>query len=370
MGRTIYGMSLLEDQAHILDQFVQLVKDQQPDLVIIVGDLFDRATPSEEAVTLFDQTLNRLIQDCKVRAVILPGQHDSAARLSFGSWMMEKRGLHVVTTLEQALSPIHLEDADGPLHLNAIPYLDPYMISQHFRTQQISSHGNAGTVLLDHLTRFRRLRKRAVRGLVAAYLHLEGGETCGSERPLGLPGEPQVKADTLQGLSYGALGYLHKAQALGANNELCYSGSPLALSFDEAGQQKSVQKVTIGAEGEAKIERILLSPKRNYHRVEGPLETLLLGPARALPARDLSLLVLTDEVGPLGGEQVERLRRHYPNLLRIERKSSTNEQLRADPRNSLTVFSNFYQKVTGETLDSISEKLLSQSLASPGEGLS
>ena len=357
-------MSLLEDQAHILDQFVQLVKDQQPDLVIIVGDLFDRATPSEEAVALFDQTLSRLIQECKVRAVVLPGQHDSATRLSVGSWMMEKRGLHVVTTLEQALSPIHLEDADGPLHLNAIPYLDPYMISQHFRTQQVSSHGHAGTVLLDHLTRFRRLRKRAVRGVIAAYLHLEGGELCGSERSLGQPGEPLVKTETLQGLSYGALGYLHRAQALGENQELCYSGSPLALSFEEAGQEKSVQKVTIDAEGEAVIERVSLSPKRNLHRIEGPLDALLLGPARALSPRDLCCLVLTDEMGPLGAEQVERLRRHYPNLLRIERRSGSSPQL-PEARPSLTVFSNFYERATGEKLDEEGEKFLRHALVEP-----
>ena len=358
-------MPLLEDQAHTLDLFVEVVKDQQPDLVIIVGDLFDRATPSEDAIRLFDQTLNQLIQDCKVRVVVVPGQHDSATRLSFGSWMMEKRGLHIVTTLEQALSPIHLEDADGPLHLNAIPYLDPFQISQHFRTQQLTTHGSAGTAMLDHLTRFRRLRKRAVRGLVAAYLHLEGGELCGTERPLGRPEESAVRLDTLQGLSYGAFGYLHRPQRLGPKGELCYSGSPLALSFEEADHDKGVQKIVIGADGEAQIESIPLTPRRQYHRYEGSLETLLLGPARTLPPRDLCALVLTDEEGPLGAEQLEQLRRYYPNLLRIERKPRLREPQNAERAPALSMFANFYRTVTSEPLETEGREMLQRLLGTP-----
>lgn len=365
LGRTLYGISLLEDQAHVLDLIVEAVKDQQPDLVIIVGDIFDRATPSEAAIALFDQTLNRLIQDCKVRVVVLPGQQDSATRLSFGSWMMEKRGLHIITTLEQALSPIHLEDADGPLHLNAIPYLDPFVVSQHFRTQKVDSHSSAGTVLLEHLTRFRRLRKRAVRGLVAAYLLLEGGELSGSERPMGRPGETAVKLDTLQSLSYGALGYLHRAQALGPDGELCYSGSPLALSFEEANETKTIQRVDIDAEGFAHIQQIPLTPRRRFHRYEGALKSLLLGPPREIAARDLCSLTLTGETGPLNPEQVDKLRQQYPNLLRIERRSAGGDLAMTPTAASLPgLFANFYQSVTGEDLDSVGRDIIRQVLTS------
>ena len=98
--------------------------------------------------------------------------------------MAEKQGLHVIGSLESALSPITIEDADGPMHVHAIPYLDPFVINNYFRTQKIETHGGAGTALLEHLTRFRRLRKRAVRGIVAAYLQMEGVVAEGSERLL------------------------------------------------------------------------------------------------------------------------------------------------------------------------------------------
>jgi exonuclease SbcD len=276
--------------------------------------------------------------------------------------MMEKRGLHIVTSLEQALSPIHLEDADGPLHLNAIPYLDPYQISQHFRTQPVTNHANAGALLLDHLTRFRRLRKRAVRGLVAAYMHLEGGELCGSERPLGRLQDSTVKIDTLQGLSYGAFGYLHRAQKLGPNSELCYAGSLVTLGFEESGQVKGIQRIQVGAEGEAEISQIPLQPKRNFHQFEGSLETLLLGPARALPARDVCSLLLTDGEGPLGAEQLERLRRYYPNLVRIDRKSAPPDSPAEELPPTLSLFGEFYKTATGDDFDADNQAILRQAL--------
>lgn len=352
LGKHLHGVSLLDDQAYALEHFLEIVREVRPELVIIVGDVFDRINPSEEALELLNTTLQKLVGELKVKTVVLPGNHDSSRRLTFGSWLHDKQGLHIVGSLEAALSPITFEDADGPIHLHAIPYLDPFVINSYFRTQKIQTHGGAGTALLEHLTRFRRLRKKAVRGLVAAYLQLEGVHAEGSERLLHGELEEGVKPSAFESLSYAALGFLHQAQSFGAKQELCYSGSLTSLDFVEH-DQKSIQKVEIDAHGVAKIERIPLRSRRRLRKFSGDWNQLLLGPPEPLAPLDLCCLELTGNSIPLGGAQVEKLRRRYPNLVRLERIHLLQEApIQVGTSDNLKQFLEFYQTVVGEPLDS------------------
>ena len=361
LGRNLCGIPLLEDQADALEQFIAAVKDIRPDLVLIVGDLFEHSSPPPEAVHLMDDVLSRLILECKVRVVLTPGQHDSASRLAFGSWLMGKRGLHVVTTLEQALSPIMLEDADGPIHLNVIPFLEPSIVARQFRTAKIAGFGQAGTAILDHLTRFRRLRRKAVRGVVSGYFHLEGGLTCGVERPLGPVDDPRVQLATMEGISYAALGYLHTPQRLGPHGEFCYAGSLLAYSFEEAEQTKGFQKAVIGADGVAHVETIPIKPRRHLHRFVGDLKSLLAGPSVPVLRQDLVMLKLVGDLGPLSAQAMESLRRQYPNLMRVER-DWTGPEHTPTGSDTLELFRRFHQEVVGAPLDGDSETLLREVL--------
>ncbi len=356
LGRTLFGTSLLEDQAHVLEQLLENVRDFRPDVVVIVGDLFERATPGPEAVELLDRTLSRLIQDAKVKVVLLPGQQDSATRLAFCSWLLDKRGLYLITNLEQALSPLVFEDADGPVHVHAIPYLDPAAIGRHFRGEPATGHSAAISELLNHLTRFRRLRRKSVRGVVAGYLQLAGGVPAGSERPLAAPGEPGVDPESFAGISYGALGYYHQPQQFG---NLCYSGAPLPFSFAEAETPRSLNRVEIDREGQSVVESVLLKPKRFLHRLEGSLELLLEGPGPEVRAGDYVMLVLDDASAP-SAEQMDRLRRLYPNLLSLERPAlDAAEAPGALPEGPLLdLYASFFRKATGQDLEDEARRTL------------
>ena len=335
----------------MLDQIVQIVQDRRPELLLIMGDLFERSSPQDDAVQLLDSCISRLVLDCKVRVVILPGQQDNASRLALGSRLVDKRGLQVITGIEQALSPISLEDADGPLHLITLPYIHPNAVARHFRGRQVQTWSQAATLVLDHLTRFRRLRKKAVRGVVAAYLHLADGQTCGVERPIGGSLEQPIPASVFEGISYGAFGYLHTQQRLGEHSHLCYSGSILAYSFEEAEQPKVVLLTEIDAEGRARTEAIPLSPKRRLHQLEGTLEQLTRASERPIGAEDLVKLKLTEEMGPIPPEKLELLHRLYPNLVAIDRPL-----LRPTPeprqwQDTSAMFQSFYQQATGNYLE-------------------
>ncbi len=355
LGRSLLGLSLLEDQAAFCEQLIELTHDFRPDLLVILGDLFERSTPSEEALHLLDHVLQRLLLECKVRVILAPGQHDGVNRLNFGSWLYERRQLQLVSNLEQALSPIMLEDADGPVHINVVPFLKAAEVDRHFRTQNVPTHGQAGNVIMEHLTHFRRLRRRAVRGVMAGYLWVEGGRRCGEERPFEGAEDSTVPLSAFEGINYGALGYLHEYQQLG---NLCYSGSPFAFHFEDTPQPRGVVKMEMDAQGNCHSELVPLHPRRHFYRFSGSLERLLLGPTFPLDPQDLVVLELSQDSDLLSADLIVRLRSLYPNVWRIERPEIA-RSFRAHPsQDPLSSFAQFYQQAAGDALDEEARQLL------------
>ncbi len=92
LGKLFEGYHLTDDQAFILDDFVKVARDSKPDIIIIAGDLYDRSVPPQEAVTLFNDVLNRLVGDLKIPTVAIAGNHDSAERIEFGSELLRSSG--------------------------------------------------------------------------------------------------------------------------------------------------------------------------------------------------------------------------------------------------------------------------------------
>ena len=358
LGRSLLGISLLEDQEAFGEQLIELTHDFRPDLVIILGDLFERSNPSEEALQLLDHVLQRLLLECKVRVLMAPGQHDGVARLNFASWLYERRHLQLITNLEQALSPIMLEDADGPAHINVVPYLRVHDVNAHFRSQTVTSPGQAGHVILEHLTRFRRLRRRAVRGLVAGYLWAEGGRTCGEERPFEGDLDSSVPLSSFEGINYAALGYLHHYQELGDDGRLVYSGSPFTFQFETKPIARGVVKVEMDSQGYCQSELVPFHPRRQFYRFEGSLERLLLGPQVTLDPLDLVVLELSQGSDLLSAELLHRLRGLYPNLWRIERPEVARRLHPQQPADPVGNFEQFFETVQGEPLDDESRLLL------------
>ena len=109
IGRQLHGVSLLEDQAHVLGQIVEITQREQVDAVIIAGDVYDRAIPPAEAVRLLGQTLTRLCVDLEKQVIVIAGNHDSGDRLGFGADLMGNSGLHIAGPLCPDLKPITLE---------------------------------------------------------------------------------------------------------------------------------------------------------------------------------------------------------------------------------------------------------------------
>jgi exonuclease SbcD len=350
LGRIFHGIHLTGDQAHVLDQLVGLVGEARPDVVLIAGDIYDRAVPPPEAVALLDDVLRRLVLDLATPVVLIAGNHDSPDRLAFGSRIMENEGLRIVGPFTAEARPVVLEDDAGPVHVYAVPYAEPALARDRLDDPSVRDHDSA---LAAALERIRAVHPREARSVLVAHAFVAGGEASESERPLSVGGAGTVDARRFAGFDYVALGHLHRSQSVGGDG-IQYSGSLLKYSFSEVDHVKSVRLVEMDAGGACRVERIPLEPLHDVRRIEGRLEEILAEPERGRRREDYLTVRLLDREALF--EPVARLREVYPNVLDIELPA-----LGAGPgadgagldRRGMSdgeLFASFYRQVTGEEI--------------------
>ena len=362
LGRLFHARSLLEDQAHILGQFVELVKAERPDAVLIAGDVYDRAVPPPEAVALLDDVLGRIVVDAGVPVVMIAGNHDSAQRLEFGARLMRAQGLHVAgRTLAEAAS-VTLQDAHGEVRVYALPYAEPAVVRDAMGAD-LPSHEAALRAQLDAI---RAVHPPGVRAVVVGHAFVVGGAASESERPLSVGGSGAVAADLFAGFDLVALGHLHRPQTLGGGR-IHYAGSLLKYSLSECAHGKSVSRIELDGDGTVSITPVPLQPLRDVRVVEGELAALLAAGADD-PQRDDYIHARLTDAGALL-DPMAKLRQVYPNALAIERAvlarsgtaSEAGRQLRQLGTGEL--FASFFREVADAELEPGHREVLDQVLA-------
>src|SRR5699024_7421139 len=109
LGKLVQGVYITEDQEDLLAAFIEEIKKEQPDAVLIAGDLYDRAIPPTEAVTLLNQTLDEIVLKLNIPVLAIAGNHDSPSRLHFGSSMMQQQGFYIAGEMKQEIEEVILE---------------------------------------------------------------------------------------------------------------------------------------------------------------------------------------------------------------------------------------------------------------------
>lgn len=324
VGRTFHGRDLLADQENVLSTLADLVTDEKVDVVVIAGDLYDRAVPSGEAVEVCVRVLGR-IAAAGAEIVVTPGNHDSAARVGAFAQFTAAGGLHLRSRISTLHEPVVLDDKHGPVAFYGIPYLEPDPARHALEVSATNVAGASGklgsrghaSVLAEAMHRIRAdLAGRAAetRSLVLAHAFVTGGQASESERTIAVGGVEQVSGAVFDAVDYVALGHLHGPQRLGEN--LRYSGSPLAYSFSEAGHRKSVWLVDLDHGGLVGVERRELTVPRRLGTLRGRLEDLLEQPEHAdMEDRYLSV-ALTDEVRPI--EPMRQLQQRFPHAVHLD----------------------------------------------------
>lgn len=310
LGKRVNGFSMLEDQAHILRQILAILDDEQPDGVLIAGDVYDKSVPSVEAVELLDGFLTELCAR-GVPVLLISGNHDSPERLAFGGRVMDSCGIHISPVYDGALAPVTLQDAFGPVHVWLLPFVKPAHVRRWFPDADIESYTDAVAEAIAHMD-----IDTAARNVLVTHQFVTGGARSGSEE-LSVGGTDNVDSGVFAPFDYVALGHLHGAQHIGRET-IRYAGSPLKYSFSEARQHKSVTVVTLGEKGNVQVRTAALTPLRELREIRGSYDELT---ARSFYEHttyrsDYLHLILTDEQDVF--DAMSRLRTIYPYLMTLD----------------------------------------------------
>ncbi|MFD5112038.1 exonuclease SbcCD subunit D [Streptomyces sp. NPDC058391] len=311
LGRSLHRVSLLDAQAAFLDHLVATVRDRDVDVVLVAGDVYDRAVPPLTAVELFDRALHRLA-DAGVPTVMISGNHDSARRLGVGAGLIERAGIHLRTDPAGCATPVLLSDARGDVAFYGLPYLEPALVKDEFKASKAGHEAVLGAAM-ERVRADLAGRAPGTRSVVLAHAFVAGGDPSDSERDITVGGVAAVPAGIFAGVDYVALGHLHGSQAL--TERVRYAGSPLAYSFSETAHRKTMWLVELGPEGEIEAERIDCPVPRALARIRGRLDALLDDPALARHEESWVEATLTDPVRP--AEPMARLAERFPYTLSL-----------------------------------------------------
>jgi len=362
LGRIFYGIHLTEDQAYVLEEFLEIVKYTKADVVIISGDIYDRAVPPQDAVSLLDDIISRLVRDIAVPVIMISGNHDSPERLNFGSKLFATSNLYIFGKFSPNFLPVTLGDKFGLVDIYPISYLEPSIVREKLNKEEILTHELAFKEILNIIRLNKSLDRRAI---LVAHAAVLGGATSDSERPLSIGGSETIDPSIFEGFNYIALGHLHRPQSV-KKDYIRYPGSILKYSFSEVSHKKSVTFIEMDEKGSSSIEDIPLTPRHNVRIIKGKLEDILAGSELDANREDYIMVMLMDEHPVLNA--MAKLRKVYPNTLHIERcqfmpsNSCIHTYVEHQSLSEKEIFSSFFNQVTGKDMSIEEEKAFLQIL--------
>ncbi|WP_440100171.1 exonuclease SbcCD subunit D [Streptosporangium sp. H16] len=355
LGRSFHRESLLAAQGVFVDHLIETVRSERIDVVVVSGDVYDRALPSVDAVDLCNQALRRLV-DARVRTVLISGNHDSARRLGFGADLIDAAGVHLRTDPERVGEPVVV----GDVAFYGIPYLEPELVRVPWELSE-----RTHTAAIEHAMSLVRadLGRRGPRSVVLAHAFVTGGQGSDSERDISVGGVAHVPVRAFDGVDYVALGHLHGRQRMSETAR--YSGSPIAYSFSESGQTKGSWVVDIGPGGYEGAEFVEAPVPRPVSRLTGRIDDLLAAPEHARHEDHWLQVTLVDRIRPKGA--MERLRSRFPHTLALsfEPEGGVHETVtraRAAGRPEIDVALDFVREVRGEAADPAETRLLREAV--------
>ncbi|WP_035794235.1 exonuclease SbcCD subunit D [Butyrivibrio sp. WCD3002] len=349
LGKSLGEFDLIEDQRYILDRIIDIAKEKKADAILIAGDVYDRAIPSEAAVGLLDSFFCSLSEN-NIKVFVISGNHDSDERLGFGSALFEESGIYICSKFDGHLYRHVFTDSVGDVNIYLLPFIKASQVRHFFPDEKIETYDDAVKCVLEHSD-----FNKDERNVLVAHQFVAGGADpvlAGSEhiQALSVGTVERISYSTMENFDYVALGHIHSPQKVG-HEHIRYSGSPIKYSLSEVSNDKSVPFVTVGEKGELDIELIPLKPKRDLRRIKGELKQLL-SSENVTDTEDFIYAVLTDE--NIVNDAMSIFQQYYPNTVKIEYDNEHTRSIEhVDPtdftekRSFTDLISDFYRQVYG-----------------------
>lgn len=350
LGKRVNEFSMLEDQQYILSRILEWVHKEKPDVLILAGDIYDKAVPSAEAVSLFDWFLTELA-DRACPVCIVSGNHDSAERLAFGARLMNARKIFLSPVYEGKVETVDFKDSFGRIRIHLLPFVRPLSVRHAFpkEAEGIVDYQTALRTAVEHMELL-----EGERNVLAAHQFITGAMSCESEE-VTVGGLDNGDASLFDAFDYVALGHIHSPQSVG-RKEVRYCGTPLKYSFSEVSQEKSITVVELEEKGNVQIKTLPLIPLRDMRKIRGTyMEVTDRSFYEGTDQQDYIQVTLTDEEDIPDG--LQKLRTIYPNIMRLEydnRRTRKDAEIREwekqEELSELELFSRFYEQQNNQPM--------------------
>lgn len=356
IGKRLNEFSLYEDQEYILKQIIDIAEQEKPDIAIISGDVYDKAQPAARAVEILSDFLSSLVKR-NIKVLLIAGNHDSPERIAYGKEIFSKLNLNVAGKLEGLPEVVTIKDEYGPVNFVLLPFFRLHELKTLFPEDigQVDSYTEATKLLLAKLNLPKDERKVLISHQF--YAGIDPVLLAESERDI-VGGLDAIDVKILSDYTYGALGHIHRPQKLTQEN-IRYAGSPLAYSYSEINQNKSVPIVDLDERlHDCEINLVKLKPLREVREITGDFYEILEEARTVDSARrqDYLKIVLTNQeriINPM-----RRLQAYYPNIVQLEflRNQEFTQEARdkikqnIKDKNFIELFADFYQKQSAKPL--------------------
>ena len=322
IGKSLGDFDLYEDQRYILEQILNLIKEKSVDVLLIAGDVYDKAIPGEKSVQLLDYFLKRLVET-GIKTYMISGNHDSDERLNFGSSLFESNNIYINSKFNGILKRYSLHDEFGELNIYLLPFVKASQVQHFFPEEKIDSYDMAVRTIIKH-SDFDACK----RNILVAHQFVAGKddpEIAGSEglsvHNVGMV--EKIGYGSLAEFDYVALGHIHSPQSV-CLKHIRYCGSPIKYSLSEVNNNKSVPIITFKDKGEVLVEFAPLLPMRDIRHLRGNIKNLL-DKKNISMENDFIYATLTNE--DIVNDAMGIFREYYPNTVKIDYDNSHTKEI-------------------------------------------
>ena len=317
LGKILQEQPLIEDQKYMLEEIIKKVQEENIEIILISGDIYDRSIPQTDAVDMLDYFLNKLIKDLKKQVFIISGNHDSKERLGFGNKIFENDGLYISSKYEGQIKKVELQDEYGKLNIYLLPFIKPVEVKKYFEDEILSYDETIKKIIekenIDETQRNIILTHQFIT-CVGEEIERTDSET------ISLGGIDNVDISNYDKFDYVAIGHVHRPQRIGRDTAR-YAGTMLKYSFSEVNHKKTIPIIDFKEKGNINIKLVELIPLRDMREIKGPIEELIKKENyKNTNTEDYIKAIITNEEPVY--DAIGQIRKVYPNVLKLEIQNS------------------------------------------------
>lgn len=357
LGKLLFQQNLLEIQIDLLNQIINYLVDNDIDVLIMAGDIYDRSVPSNEAIEALNDFLSLLILKHHKKVLMIAGNHDSATRLSFASGLLKQEGLYIEAFVQEEMKPVVIDGVNFYL----LPFFKPSYIRYLYNDESITTYQDAFAAYMKR----QKINLDETNVLITHQFIAGNKEVIKSESEavLSVGGSEIIDVSLVKQFDYVALGHIHAPQQISCDT-IRYSGSLMRYSFDEVKQKKSIVDVSI-ANKKATYQLVELKPKQDLIKITGYFDEVMNYDNNHNDFIAVELLdtkIVPNAIDYLRKKYENVLQITYPNLISKQITNNTKADVGFEKLSSLELFEQFYEKIKGSKLDKEAKALVAEIL--------